>query len=115
MEKLFESRKFLASGAAISMPDAKIIFSKVPFIQFEQILLDKNFRQNLETIMVSKKILGMGAQKTPMQKAYEINFGQDSFDFDFLGTNRQFDWIELPLVYVPQYMTVTMSKWPQNQ
>ena len=43
--------------------------------------------------MVSKKLLCMGAQKTPIQKTYEINIGQDSINIDFLGTNRQFDWL----------------------
>ena len=68
MKKLFESTKTLASGAAIPMPDAKIIFTKAPFIQYVQILLDKNFGQYLEITMISKKILRMGAQKTPVQK-----------------------------------------------
>ena len=68
MERLFESRKVLAPTASISNVDAEIIFTKAPFIQYEQILLDKNFRQHLETIMVSKKILRMGAQKTLLQK-----------------------------------------------
>ena len=35
----------------------------------------------------------MGAQKTPIQKTYDTNVGQDSMDIDFLGANRQFDWI----------------------
>ena len=39
MKKLFEYRKVQASQTAISAPDAKIIFTKVPFIQYEQILL----------------------------------------------------------------------------
>ena len=99
MKRLSESRKVLASGSALPMPDVKIIFTKAPYIQYEQILLDKNFRQYLETIMVSKKIIRMGTQKTPLQKTYEINIGQDSIDIDFLGANRQFDWIELSLVY----------------
>ena len=68
MKKLFESRKILALRAAIPIPDAKITFTKASFIQYELILLDKNFRQYLETIMVSKKILKMGTQKTPIQK-----------------------------------------------
>ena len=55
MKKSFKSRKVLASGAAIPMPDTKTIFKKTPFIQYEQILLDKNFRQYLEIMMVSKK------------------------------------------------------------
>ena len=49
--------------------------------------------------MISKKIIKIGTQNTPLQKTYEINVGQDSIDLDFLGANRQFDWIELSLVY----------------
>ena len=54
--KLFESRKLLSSTTAATLdPDVAIIFTRAPFIQYEQILLDTNFRQHLETIMVSKK------------------------------------------------------------
>ena len=49
--------------------------------------------------MVSKKVLRMGAQKTPIQKTYEINIGTDSINIGFLGLNRQFDWIDFSLVY----------------
>ena len=93
MGKLFKSRKPLAANAAIREPDAQIIFTKVPFVQYEEVLLDKNFRQHLETIMVSKKISRMGAQKT-----YEIQKGLDSLNIEFLGANRQFDWIEISIV-----------------
>ena len=99
MKKLFESRNVSAAKTSILAPDVKIIFTKAPFIQYEQILLDKNLRRYLETIMVSKKILRMGAQKTPIQKTYEINVGQGSLNIDFLGSKKQFDWIELSLVY----------------
>ena len=68
MDNLFESKKVLAANAAVPEVDAEIIFTKAPFVQYEQILLDKSFRQHLETIMVSKKILRIGAQKTPIQK-----------------------------------------------
>ena len=68
MKKLFESSKFLGAATAIPVPDAKIIFTKAPFIQYKQTLMVKNFRQYLETTMVSKKILRMGAQKTTIQK-----------------------------------------------
>ena len=70
MNKLFESKKLLAAGVAMLSADVQIIFTKAPFIQYEQVLLDKNFRQYLETIMVSKKVLRMGAQKTPLQNTY---------------------------------------------
>ena len=99
MKKLFESKKVLTAGADIPAPSAKIIFTKAPFVQYEQILLDKNYKQYLETMMVSRKILRMGAQRTPTQKKYKINVGQDSLDIDFLGLQRQFAWLELSLVY----------------
>ena len=98
MDKLFESRKVLAANAAIPEVDAEMNFTRAPFVQYEQILLDKNFTQHLETIMVPKKILRMGAQKTPIQKTYEIQKGSDSLNVEFLGANRQFDWIEIPIV-----------------
>ena len=41
----------------------------------------------------------MEAQKTPIQKTYEINVCQDSINIDFLGANRQFDWLEMSLVF----------------
>ena len=40
MKKLFESRKLLATGTALPTPDVQIIFTKLPHIQYEQILLD---------------------------------------------------------------------------
>ena len=49
--------------------------------------------------MVSNKIIKVGTQKTPLQKTYEISTGEDYKDIGFLGANRQFDWIELSLVY----------------
>ena len=53
LKKLFEWKKVHVAGATIpSNPDAKNFFTKVPFIQYEQFLLDKSFRQYLETIMV---------------------------------------------------------------
>ena len=74
------------TGMATVDPDAKITFTKAPFIQYEQLLLDKNFRQYLET-MFFKKILRMGTQKSPIQKTYQINVGADSIEIDFLGSN----------------------------
>ena len=99
MKKVFESKKVLASTASIPTTDVKIIFTKAPFIQYEQLLLNKNYRQCLETIMVSKKVLRMGAREILILKTYEINIGTDSININFLDANRRFDWIELSLVY----------------
>ena len=40
----------------------------------------------------------MGAQKTLIQKTYEIQKGSDSLNIAFLGGNKQFDWIEISIV-----------------
>ena len=40
----------------------------------------------------------MGAQKTPIQKTYEIQKGSEYLNVEFLGANRQFDWIEISIV-----------------
>ena len=55
MKKLVKSKKVLAANSVLPSPDPKIIFTKAPFIPYEQLQLDKNFRQYLETTMVSKK------------------------------------------------------------
>ena len=99
MNKLFESRNILSSTTTkIPSADAEIIFTRAPFIQYKQILLEKNLRQHLETIMLSKKIIRMEAQKTLIQKTYKIKEGSDSLNVEFLGANRQCDWIEMSIV-----------------
>ena len=70
-------------------------------------MLDKNFRQHLETIMVSKKILRIGAQKTPIKKTFEIQTGSDSLNVKF--SNRQFDWLEISMVLEESDKHTTIS------
>ena len=84
MEKLLlESKSVLTPTAAIPAADAQITFTKAPFIQYEQILLD---------------ILRMGDQKTPLQKTYEKSKGTESLNVELLGFNRQFDWLEISII-----------------
>ena len=68
-------------------------------IKYEQLTLDTNFRQYLETILFSAKILLMGVQKTLYQKTYKLQAGSHDFTVDFQEANRQSDWIEISLVY----------------
>ena len=44
MKRLFELKELLAKDTAIPSPDSKIIFTKAHFIQYEQVLPDKNFK-----------------------------------------------------------------------
>ena len=52
MKKLFESKKKVTG---IGAQNAQIIFTKLPLLQYEQYLLDKNFRQDLEIIRFLEK------------------------------------------------------------
>ena len=117
MKKLFESDKNLMgnpkSGKAADStnpndyetdgtpqtPAVQIVLLKAPMIQYEKLTLDTNFRQYYETTLFSAKVLRMGVQKTPYQKTYELQAGSQDFTVDFQGANRQFDWIEISLVY----------------
>ena len=97
LKKLFESKKKVA---AIGVPDAKIVFIKGSFVQYVQFLLDKNFRQYIETIMILKKILRMGVQKTTLQKKKnEMSVVSDSINVEFVGSNKQFDWLKIYLLF----------------
>ena len=77
MQKPFESKKMVT---AVGLSDSKIIFKKASFVQYEQFLLDRNFRQYIKTY---EKILRMGILKTPIQKIYEISVGSDSLTVEF--------------------------------
>ena len=44
-------------------------------------------------------MLRTGVEKTPLQKTYEMQIGSIRFVIDFPGASRQFDWVEISLVY----------------
>ena len=92
----------------IGAPDVQIDFLKAPFLQYEQILLTKNFQQYLETILVFSRVLRIGIQKTPYQKTYEMQVGSQEFTADVKRCNRQFDWLEISLIYdkSDKYLTI---------
>ena len=63
LSQLFESNKVVAIIA-----DSDVIWHDTPFIEYEQLRLNSNFRQYLETSVIPKKIFRMGTQKTSLQK-----------------------------------------------
>ena len=77
-----------------------LFFTKASFIQCEQFLLNKNFRQYLETIMVSKKNLETGVRPKNTHTKNIWNFNRVWLNqHRFLGSNRQSDWLEISIVY----------------
>ena len=96
IKKLFELKKKVT---VIFGPDTQIVFERAPFVQYSQILPMKSFRQYLETIMLSSKVLRMGIPKTLYQKPYELQVGSQELDVDFEGCEKQFYRLKISLVY----------------
>ena len=100
MQRLFETNTNL--GAAAGLPDtidAKIILKSTPYLLYTQFKLDTNFRNYLETALVSESKLRTGIQKTPYQKSYELIAGAQSRTINFNNALKQFSFLEISLVY----------------
>ena len=100
MQRLFEANTNL--GAAAGLPDtadAKIILKSTPYLLYTQFKLDTNFRNYLETALVSESKLRTGIQKTPYQKSYELIAGAQSRTINFNNVLKQFSFLEISLVY----------------
>ena len=106
LKKLFETNKKVAN---IGTTDEQIVLLKAPYFQYEKIILAKNFRQYLESILFLAKVLRMGLQRTPYLKMYELQTGTQDFSVDFIGVNRQFDWIEISLVFDKSDKNLTIA------
>ena len=64
----------------------------------------------------------MKVQNTPLQKKLEINVGVQNFLVEFTVQYRQFDWLEISLVYYDSLgwgcngcLTAPLSKYANNQ
>ena len=100
MQRLFEANTNL--GAAAGLPDtvdAKIILKSTPYLLYTQFKLDTNFRNYLETALVSESKLRTGIQKTPYQKSYELIAGAQSRTINFNNALKQLSFLEISLVY----------------
>ena len=97
MQKLFKTHENNANFPR--GVDAEIIFTDAPYIQYEQIKLDNNFRTYLESTLMSENVLRTGIKPTPYQKTYEINTGSQSHKIDFRDTNKKFSFLSFSLVY----------------
>ena len=86
-------------ATAIANPNAKTIWHDAPLTEYEQIRLNENFMQYLETSLKSKKVFRMGIQKTPLEKLYKLVIGAQFYTVEFTAANRQVDWLKVSLVY----------------
>ena len=106
MYKLFESTKRLA--AIPSEPDALIQFHNRPYIAYQEITLTQNFDIYFSGIIRSATAARMGVLPAPYQQLFEVNKGIQSLTVTFKGAQRQFEWLEISLVYEKSYQHLTI-------
>ena len=99
MQRLFESKTNQAAAGLPDTVDAKIILKSTPYLLYYQFKLDTNFRNYLETALVSESKLRTGIQRTPYQKSYELIAGSQSRTINFNNAYKQFSFLEISLVY----------------
>ena len=58
--------------------------------------------------MRSETALGMGVLPFPYQQMFEINKETQSLAVTFKGAQRQFEWLEISLVYNKSYQHLTI-------
>ena len=96
LNKLFESN---AKEVISRSPDAEIIFYDIPHISYRQITLDDNFQSYLNATFRAKKATRTTVQFSSYQQSFEINVGMQSINVGFIGADRQFNWLEISLLY----------------
>ena len=106
MNKLFQTKKRAATIP--DEPDVLIQFHDRPYISYQEKFLIKTFNVYLSSILRSETALRMGALPVPYQQLFEINKGTQSFTVTFKGAQRQFEWLEISLIYDKSYQHLTI-------
>ena len=106
MSKLFETNK--EAAAIPEEPDALIQFHDRQYIAYEEINLIKTMDNYLSEILRSEQAFRMGVLPSPYQQEFEIATGTQSLTVTFKGAQRQFEWLEISLVYDKSYQHLTI-------
>ena len=106
LNKFFESNKKVSTvpenpGAFINIYDS-------PFISYQEINLTKNADLYFTGILRSETALRQGVLPAPYQQEFEIAVSTQSFTCTFKGAQRQFDWLEISVVYNKSYQHTTI-------
>ena len=106
LNKLSESNKRVSTVP--ENPDAFINIYDRPFISYQEISLTKNADLYFTGILRSKTALRQGVLPASYQQEFEIAVGMQSFTCAFKGAQRQFDWLEISVVYDKSYQHTTI-------
>ena len=106
MNKFFETNKKLA--AIPTQPDTLINIYDRLYISYQELKLTETSDVYLSEILRSERALRQGVLPCPYQQLFEINTGTQSFTCTFKGAQRQFDWLEISIVYNTSYQHTTI-------
>ena len=84
-------------------------FHDRPYISYQEISLTKTFDVYLSGILRSETALRMGVLPAPYQQLFEINRGTQSLTVTFKGTQRQFESLEISLIYNKSYQHLAID------
>ena len=101
LNKLFESNEKVAYIP--TDPDAFINIYARPYISYQEINLTRSADLYFTGILRSEAGLRQGVLPVPYQQEIEVNTGTQDFTCTFKGAQRQFDWLEISIVYDKSY------------
>ena len=66
----------------------------------------------LKTSFIRKKLFERVVKKSPHQKLLELGVGVQNYSVDLMAANRQFNWLEILLVYKKSGKCMTQEALP---
>ena len=106
MNGLFESNKKVT--AIPDSPDTLINIYDRPYISYQEINLIQGANIYFNGILRSGTALRQGVLPSSYQQLFKINRGMQDFTCTFKGAQRQFDWLEISIIYNKSYQHTTV-------
>ena len=101
LNKLFESNEKV--NTIPTDPDVFLNIYARPYISYQEINLTRSADLYFTSILRSETGLRQGVLPAPCQQEIEVNRGTQDFTCTFKGVQRQFDWLEISIVYDKSY------------
>ena len=106
LNKLFETN--VKAAAIPTEPNAIINIYDRPYISYQELNLTKTADIYLSGILRSETALRQGVLPSPYQQLFETNKGTQIFTCTFKGAQKQFNWLEISVVYDKSYQHTTI-------
>ena len=101
LNKLFESNKKVTTIP--TEPDALIQIYDRPYVSYQEINLTKGADIYFTRILRLETALRQGVLESPYKQEFEVNTETQDFTCTFNGAQRQFDWLQISIVYDKSY------------